>query len=62
MQNIKLKVEGTRLLIEIDLTDSRGATEKNIIVATTKGDHGVFDTPLGAMKLQLYLTKPYSRK
>lgn len=62
MQNIRLKIEGPRLFIEIDLTDNCGASNKSVVVATTKGSDGMLPWPWNMMRLQLYLTKPLPSK
>lgn len=54
MQNVELKVEGTKLLITVDLSKSFGPSQsgKTIIIASTHGNVEV--TPGVKMRLNVY--------
>lgn len=60
-QNVKTTVEGTKLTIEVDLSKTFGlsATEKTIIVASSKGNQ---DIGVGDIKLGLNCYKPNPKK
>lgn len=49
MKNVSMKTQGTKLVIEVDLTKDfgRSKTGKTIIVATTEGNAKVGDVMVG---------------
>lgn len=56
MQNVKLKVEGTILTIEVDLSKVVGPskTGKTVIIATTSGNQSVPSHPGVSVGLNVY--------
>ena len=42
MQNLKIKVEGSKMLLEVDLSKNAGfsKSKKNILIASTNGNMG----------------------
>jgi hypothetical protein len=61
MKNIKLKVEGDKLVIEVDLKQNFGlsGSGKSIIIASSEGNQSVPDKP--EVKIGLNIYRPASR-
>jgi len=54
--NVETKIEGNKLIIEVDLTKDRGLSSsgKNILIATTSGSKPVPDKPEVQYGLNVY--------
>ena len=58
MNNVNMKIEGNKLVIEVDITKSGTVSKsgKSEVIGTTSGFMGI-STPTGVVKVSLNVTK-----